>query len=1659
MQDVTKKLSKLQCNESITNIDIKNICNIDNIDRTYDVKNKVFDFRKSNIENIDSTHEEKDRLCNKTINFCNFNLNKSIHDRSYINEVTIPVTINGIKLYALLDSGSESSILTLKYAEKFFKNWRNFPNGFYKLDYGIGVDGSRFKILGTKLFTVQIGSTILNSSFSIPERGSELIIGLDLLKLFNITMHFSSKIHLYCNDEYITSEFLKNQAENLNTINMKCVLRPNEAKTYTITNESFIDNCTYLSYSHENCASIVIPSASIAKNGSLKIVLKNDSKKKQVFKPKTLKIISEKIDPKDIYDLKNIEGKNAILESETLPIHFYNKNSEFNNKYYKGTKENISKINFLNNIFETNENGLNDKNEDTLENLSQLPGLSLPEINFPIKSANEIVQEYLKGKYTVEQRTFLTNEFEKYPTLISQFTYDCGKMTDIYGNLITMDIPLKKPLPVLTKTYKLSQEEKAALHDILDYICYFNLAENASVDNIRGSPCFLVGRPDQNRAHRIIFDVREVNKYIKAPVSTYSDCVTAPLKIILSKYNYLSCVDLRNAFYSLRLSKKSLDSNISQVITDERCVRFYTPLTGTSFIPVFWSDTVNKQLSLNDDGLFDPLTTPNSYFKSWYDDLLIATIGDEETHKEHVKKFLYRINRLGLKINLEKSEFFINIQSDNFKLLGFEIDQGKIIPNKKKLNVLKDFKSPKSTQDVQKYLGYLNFIRHLLPLKVLDLTTVLTPLTSSVNQFKWTMEHEKAFNMINEILHSNISFAEPQSDNGIKIIYSDASDKLLGGILFCYNIDYFEHNPPNDLVDIESTYKDHVDFYKINCKQFVCGKPNLSHFKNFIHLVSASLSFHHDVYDWEENNISQYLNSIFGCILKIRTFFTTDKHLNEFLGTICFNEVSDDFFMENFMEILAITSVIFKSNIKLIFGNNRVQKKPYFCLSTDFDNDILLGFDKDNNKFTLFYVMEPFENNNSTITSNNKILPQHTNPKKVFEHFKATLDSNKAKEHIKIVSQFSKSIPKSEQSQAIYLKESAALLYSLEAFKNEIRNAPLTLICTDSRVSFFMFNPNVQNSSKKLIRWSLKIALSFNNVHVLNISGRDNIADFLSRLGLSKQTFFARTLSPLQLNHEERKKLPELLTWTDISKYCSEYPNLIKFSECKIDTKIQNDYFIDVLQHNDQTSKHNTLKLFMEQSSFLDKFLSRDNLIKNQLKERKLEGSKEHNGVLFYNDQPILPESLYVMCIMREHILGLHLGTLSLIKTCTNIFYIKNKQLFKTLVERLCKACLSCILVKTEKNRQKHGLFKIDKSNICVQMDFIENLPTKNKFLLVLVDIYSRFCTTYVLNNKTTTTVINCLRNYLGNFGVIKYLISDNYAGFRSKEFKKFVKTHGISHPTSAAYKSRARAYVELYNGILQRGLKNLTIFERESWCDLIPMVTFLLNNRIFYNETLTPSQLHFGVSYLRHDFLRPEQKELFKSIIPKNFINANTHFKEIIDDEEQKFNERRIKNLKQRQARTNKNKIDSKLMVDDFVVIKDYGETIGVSRKLKPTYDYIPYKITNIKYYNCLLVNMLDGTQIMRAIDNIKKIELINKGEKIFSDIPDEIFNLLNVLTYDNILEIFSKKNDETPKQIEPRTRLEVEKEREKELLLDEILDLDEDELLEHTEKVVRFE
>ncbi len=137
------------------------------------------------------------------------------------------------------------------------------------------------------------------------------------------------------------------------------------------------------------------------------------------------------------------------------------------------------------------------------------------------------------------------------------------------------------------------------------------------------------------------------------------------------------------------------------------------------------------------------------------------------------------------------------------------------------------------------------------------------------------------------------------------------------------------------------------------------------------------------------------------------------------------------------------------------------------------------------------------------------------------------------------------------------------------------------------------------------------------------------------------------------------------------------------------------------------------------------------------------------------------------------------------------------------------------------------------------------------------------------------------------------------------------------------------------------------------------------------------------------------------------------------------------------------------------------YGDTIGVSRKLKSVYENIPYRILSIKYFNVILENILDGSQVLRAVDDVKKIGIIDNNEENFKNVPKEVFKMLNVLTYENIKEIFENKKDENPKMDQRVTRSKRinDIERDKQMLLEEFFNLDEEDFEDIEERHVRFD
>ena len=277
--------------------------------------------------------------------------------------------------------------------------------------------------------------------------------------------------------------------------------------------------------------------------------------------------------------------------------------------------------------------------------------------------------------------------------------------------------------------------------------------------------------------------------------------------------------------------------------------------------------------------------------------------------------------------------------------MGFTISRGKLVPNAKKLDVISSFPVPKTQQELQKYLGYLTFIRTLVPLKILDLSTVLTPLTSVTKEFKWNENHNQAFQMIKEILKGSQNFEENNSRNGVKILYTDASENLLGAILFDYNLTNKKTLFLDFLQDFcIPDFSSHLDHYKIKCKLFPSINDN-SIFVCFMYIILHSQRLNTNKI-FTTGDINEFLNKIFSNLHILRIFFKTNEQLHEIVNLLVHQTITDDLFFKYFSELLAIASIILKKNIKILFGCGRQLKTPYFCLYEDTnDLDVCIGFD------------------------------------------------------------------------------------------------------------------------------------------------------------------------------------------------------------------------------------------------------------------------------------------------------------------------------------------------------------------------------------------------------------------------------------------------------------------------------------------------------------------------------------------------------------------------------------------------------------------------------------------------------------------------------------------------------------------------------------------
>lgn len=152
----------------------------------------------------------------------------------------------------------------------------------------------------------------------------------------------------------------------------------------------------------------------------------------------------------------------------------------------------------------------------------------------------------------------------------------------------------------------------------------------------------------------------------------------------------------------------------------------------------------------------------------------------------------------------------------------------------------------------------------------------------------------------------------------------------------------------------------------------------------------------------------------------------------------------------------------------------------------------------------------------------------------------------------------------------------------------------------------------------------------------------------------------------------------------------------------------------------------------------------------------------------------------------------------------------KNLPYSITDVKATVNACHVCRELKPKFIKTSGTLIKATSAFERLNLDFKGPLPSssKHRFLLTIIDEYSRFPFAFPCSDVSTQTVISCLQTLFYLFGMPAYIHSDRGTSFMSHELKSYLTTQGIATSRTTAYNPTGNGQVERYNGIIWKTIE-----------------------------------------------------------------------------------------------------------------------------------------------------------------------------------------------------------------------------------------------------------
>ena len=397
-----------------------------------------------------------------------------------------------------------------------------------------------------------------------------------------------------------------------------------------------------------------------------------------------------------------------------------------------------------------------------------------------------------------------------------------------------------------------------------------------------------------------------------------------------------------------------------------------------------------------------------------------------------------------------------------------------------------------------------------------------------------------------------------------------------------------------------------------------------------------------------------------------------------------------------------------------------------------------------------------------------------------------------------------------------------------------------------------------------------------------------------------------------------------------------------------------------------------------------------------KIPRENLEQFEVSEGVLYFVRQGrdgalkyclVVPTELKGAALRKAHDDKGHFGQWKSIKACEDQFYWPN---LRGDCRKWVKECKSCQAYKAQTglSTQYRELPSVTRpmQRIAIDLTDMHNGQDSNRYILTIIDHFSRYVKFYPLRSKVAGSIVEKLSGFIRDFGVPETLLLDNAMEFRGHEMRQWADAHGIVLLYTTPYHPQGNGVIERMHRTLKTVLGQLCQGYPHRWPSLVGKCQALMNGAVHSATGSTPFVAFFG----RHPHRGPD------SALPcvPSTEEERVKLQELIVSSSQK-SQRNYRGIANRRRKR------ETLGVGALVWVRVEHTMPGTCSKLNPRWKG-PYKVVEVRNdgVGYVVENLYTGARIQRAAEKLRPFvsrgniipEMVEEPDPVRDEVEDEV-------------------------------------------------------------------